>query len=151
MDGSPTRASRSDRLLRALVWVGDPDLARSLRAVPESELRQQPAVIRTALQALRRKRDPAGYVTQPQYRPALTVAAGVVSEACMDSVISALGDSSDDPDRDQLLAAIDGLGDRFPSSMVALTLAYVAATEMPAADVCDQILESDERFAVPAP
>jgi hypothetical protein len=30
--------------------------------------------------------------------------------------------------------------------MVALMLAYVSVTDMPAADLCDEILASDERF-----
>ena len=34
-------------------------------------------------------------------------------------------------------------------SIVALMLAYVSVTDMPAADVSDEVLESDERFKIP--
>ena len=106
-------------------------------------------MIRTAVHALRRKQNPTAFLTQPQYRPAVPVVADAVSQDCQDAVVSALGDAADDPDRSQVLAALEEVGDRFPVSVVALALAYVAVTDMPAADVCDEILESEPRYAVP--
>jgi hypothetical protein len=62
-------------------------------------------------------------------------------------VVAALGDAAEAPDRQQVLEALEEVGDRFPASMMALMLAYVSVTDMAAADVCDAILVSDERFA----
>jgi hypothetical protein len=139
-----------ERLQRILLWVGDADVARGLRSFPVSEFDSQPPAIRTALRALRRKRDPATALAQPQYRPTAPLVAEAVSEPCMDAVVAALGDAADEPDRDQVLKALEEIGDRFPLSIVALMLAYVAVTDMAAADVCNEILTSDERFT-PSP
>jgi hypothetical protein len=76
--------------------------------------------------------------------------AEVVSEACQEAVVSALGEAADHPDRAQLLRALEEVRDRFPESTVALTLSYVSVTDMVAADLCDEILESEEQFQVPA-
>jgi hypothetical protein len=140
---------RMERLLRILLWVGDADVARGLRSFPVAEFEKQPVAIRTALLALRRKRDPATALVQPQYRPTVPLVAEAVSEACMDAVVSALGDAADHPDRQQLLDALEEVHDRFPPSMLALMLAYVSVTDMVAADLCNEILEADERFTIP--
>ena len=145
MEGTEEQ-DRMERLLRILLWVGDADVARGLRRFPVAEFGNQPVAIRTALQALRRKRDPATALTQPQYRPTVPLVAEAVSEPCTDAVVAALGEAADDPDRQQLLDALEEIGDRFPPSMVALMLAYVSVTDMAAADLCDEILVSDERF-----
>jgi hypothetical protein len=139
-------AARFERLLRILLWVGDADVARALRSLPVSEFDSQPLAVRTALRTLRRKRDPATALQQPQYRPTAPLVAEALSEPCTDAVVTALGDAADAPDRPQVLAAIEEIQDRFPSSMIALMLAYISVTDMAAADVCDEILTSDERF-----
>jgi hypothetical protein len=144
-----SRDTRLERLPRILAWVGDPAVARTLRTISDSDVKERSAVIRTALHALRRKRNPTAFLTQSQYRAAVPLIAEAVADECQDAVISALGDAADHPDRDQLLAAIEEVGDRFPVSIVALMLAYVSVTDLPAADVSDAILESDERFTVP--
>jgi hypothetical protein len=139
-------AARMERLLQILLWVGDADVARGLRSLPVTEFDTQPVAIRTALRALRRKRDPATALQQPQYRPTTPLVAEALSEQCMDAVVAALGDAADEPDRQQVLEALEEVQDRFPASTVALMLAYVSVTDMVAADVCDEILASDERF-----
>jgi hypothetical protein len=144
---TPDIAARVERLQQILLWVGDADVARGLRSLPVSEFDTQPVAIRTALRALRRKRDPATALQQPQYRPTAPLVAEAISEPCMDAVVVALGDAADEPDRSQVLEALEAVRDRFPVSMVALMLAYVSVTDMPAADVCAAILASDERFA----
>ena len=133
--------ARMERLLRMLLWVGDPDVARSLRRLSVADLNLQPLTIRTALQALKRKRDPTTFLAQSQYRPTVPLVA---------EVVSALGEAADHPDRAQLLRALEEVRDRFPVSTVALTLSYVSVTDMVAADLCDEILESEEQFQVPA-
>ena len=136
-----------ERLRQILLWVGDADVARCLRSLPVTEFDTQPVPVRTALRALRRKRDPATALQQPQYRPTAPLVAEAVSEPCMDAVITALGDAADEPGRHQVLEALEEIQDRFPASTIALMLAYVSVTDMAAADVCDEILASDERYA----
>jgi hypothetical protein len=142
----PVIAARMERLRQTLLWVGDADVARGLRSFPVAEFDNQSLPIRTALRALRRKSDPATALHQPQYRPTAPLVAEAVSEPCMDAVVTALGDSAEEPNREQVLAALEEVQDRFPASMIALMLAYVSVTDMAAADVCAEILASDERF-----
>ncbi|HVC71204.1 MAG TPA: hypothetical protein VNC61_13190 [Acidimicrobiales bacterium] len=141
--------ARMERLLRILLWVGDADVARGLRSLSVAEIDKQPLAIRTAMRTLRRKRDPATVLTQPQYRPTVPLVAEAVSEDCVDAVVTALGDAADEPDRQQLLDAIEQIRDRFPARAIALMLAYVSVTDMAASDLCDEILESDPTFTVP--
>jgi hypothetical protein len=138
--------ARMERLRQILLWVGDAEVARGLRSLPVTEFDSQPLAIRTALRALRRKRDPATALLQPQYRPTAPLVAEAVSEPCTEAVVTALGDAADEPDRQQVLLALEEVGDRFPASMIALMLAYVAVTDMAAADVCNGILTSDARY-----
>jgi hypothetical protein len=144
-----TVESRMERLLRALMWVGDPGVARSLRSFSDAALTAQPPVVRTALQALRRKRDPAKYIGQPQYRLISPLVAEAVSEECLDAVVAALGEAADHPDRQHLDRALVEVAGRFPVSTIALMLAYVSVTDMAASDLCDEILASDDTFRVP--
>jgi hypothetical protein len=141
---------RMERLLTMLVWVGDHDVALGLRSLSPGELSLQPLAIRTALQALRRKRDPVSFLGQPQYRPTVPLVAEAVAEACQDAVISALGEDADNPDRAQLLAAVEEVKASFPVSTIALMLAFVSVTNMEAADLCDEILQSEDMFVVPS-
>jgi hypothetical protein len=139
-------AARMERLQQILLWVGDADVARGLRSLPVAEFDSQPLAVRTALRSLRRKQDPATSLQQPQYRFTAPLVAEAVSEPCMEAVVMALGDAADEPDRQQVLQALQEIGDRFPASTVALMLAYVSVTDMAAAEVCNEILVSDERF-----
>ncbi len=139
-------AARMERLQQILLWVGDADVARGLRGLPVAEFDSQPLAVRTALRTLRRKRDPATALQQPQYRPTAPLVAEALSESCMDAVVIALGEAADQPDRHQVLEALELVQDRFSASAIALMLAYVSVTDMAAADVCDEILASDERF-----
>jgi hypothetical protein len=139
-------AARMERLQQMLLWVGDADVARRLRSLPLAEFDNQSLPIRTALRALRRKNDPATALLQPHYRPTAPLVAEAVSEPCMEAVVTALGDAAEEPDRQQVLAAVEEVQDSFPASMIALMLAYVSVTDMAAADVCAEILASDERF-----
>jgi hypothetical protein len=138
--------ARLERLQRILLWVGDAEVARGLRSLPVTEFDAQPLAIRTALRALRRKRDPTTALLQPQYRLTAPLVAEAISEPCTDAVVTALGDAAEEPDRHQVLQAIEEVQDRFSASMIALMLAYVSVTDMAAAEVCDEILTSDARF-----
>jgi hypothetical protein len=139
-------AARMERLQQILLWVGNAEVARGLRSLPVAEFDNQPLSVGTALRTLRRKRDPAIALQHPQYRPTAPLVAEALSQTCLDAVVTALGVAADAPDRDQLLEALAQVQDGFPASTIALMLAYVSVTDMPAADVCDEILVSDPRF-----
>jgi hypothetical protein len=150
-DSSPSSSdSRQERLLPILQWVGDREVARTIRSLSDADLKEQSLAVRTALHALKKKQNPTAFLSQPQYRSTIPLVSDAVSVACQDAVVAALGDDADEPDRAQLLAALDTVWDDYPVSAIALMLAYVAVTDMAAADVCDELLESAERFKVPA-
>ncbi len=144
-----TPEARLERLLPILQWVGDREVAHTIRSLTDDDVKQQSLAVRTALHALKKKHNPTAFLSQPQYRSTIPLVADAVSVACQDAVVAALGDDADEPDRDQLLAALEQVWDDYPVSVVALMLAYVSVTDMAAADVCDELLESDERFKVP--
>jgi hypothetical protein len=150
-DTEPTTTDdRLERLLRTLVWVGNQDVARALRNLLPAEVMLQSLPVRTALQALKKKRDPVDFLGQNQYRSTIPLVAEAVSDPCQEALIAALGEAADHPDRDQLLAAIGEIREDFPVSMIALVLAFVAITDMEAADLCNEILQSEEMFEIPA-
>jgi len=146
---APEIESRMERLIENLLWVGDPDVARSLRGFSDSALKDQPQVIRTAFQALKRRRDPAAFIGRPQYRLIAPLVAEALSEECLDAVVVALGESADHPDREHLDRALASVRGQFPVSTVALMLAYVSVTDMDASDLCDELLTSDDSLKVP--
>ena len=84
---------------------------------------QAPKAVANALNALRKHRDPAGVVTRPPYRAALPYVAAAVADDCLARTIEVLGDHSDDPTREQLLAALERSRDSFCAVTIAVMLA----------------------------
>ena len=109
---------------------------------------QAPKAIANALNALRKHRDPAGVVTRPQYRAALPFVAAAIADACLTRTIEVLGDHSEDPTREQLLDALDQVRGSFDDSTIAVMLASVADDDMPASDLCFEIVAGDPRFGL---
>jgi hypothetical protein len=87
-------------------------------------------------------------VSKAPYRAALPTIAAAVAEPCLSRTIEVLGDDADDPTRDQLLAALDQIGGEFPPSVIAVMLASVADSGMPASDLCFDIAATDGRFGL---
>ena len=87
-------------------------------------------------------------VTRPQYRAALPYLAAVLADACLTRTIEVLGDHSDDPDREQLLDALDEVRRSFSDGTIGVMLASVADAEMPASDLCFEVAAGDERFGL---
>ncbi|MGA8726273.1 MAG: hypothetical protein WB565_14665 [Acidimicrobiales bacterium] len=142
----PHDATRTTPLQAALARV---DGAELTGALAESAPQPQAAVaVRNAFNALRRHRDPASVLDRPQYRPALPLVAAAVSEKCLAACVDRLGDHSDDPTKEQLLEALDAIGADFPPPTVAVMLASVADSHMPASDLCLEILTTDDRFGL---
>ena len=142
-----TDKDRATMVRIAVARLGRDELRRALGLAADSPS-PIPKAAGNALNALRKHRDPAGVVDKIQYRVALPSVAAAASEACLARTIELLGDDSDDPSRDQLLAAIDALGDEFSMATVAVMLASVADGDMAASDLCFELLASDERFGL---
>jgi hypothetical protein len=147
MEGPITESAREAMLQAALARVDVRVLRESLQAV--SDPRYPIAKpIANALAALRKHRDPKAMLARAQYRVALPYAAAVLAEPCLAAVIERLGDDADDPTREQLMGAIDSVADDYDDLTVAVMLASVADGEMPASDLCFDILDTDERFGL---
>ena len=147
MDGPITDSAREAVVLAALARVDVRRLRESLQAVGDRRF-PVPTPVANALAALAKHRDPRSVIGRAQYRVALPYAAAVLAEPCLAAVIERLGEHADDPSRDQLLGAIDAVGDEYDDVTVAVMLASVADGDMPASDLCFAILDADERFGL---
>lgn len=147
MEGTITDDERAAMLRAAVEQVGRDDLKAALGQAIDPSFRAPTAVV-NALNALRKHRDPSAVVTRPQYRAALPYVAALVSEACLTRTIEALGEHSDDPTREQLLAALDEVRGSDSDVTIAVMLASVADGEMPASDLCFELLATDHRFGL---
>jgi hypothetical protein len=139
-----------DRLTMLRLSVAKVDSAdiRAALGTLSGQLAQLPKAVGNALNALRKHRDPIGVVGRAQYRPALPYVAAAIADPCLTRTIEVLGEHSDDPTREQLVAALDAIGDSFSDVTVAVMLASVADGEMPASDLCFDILANDERYGL---
>ena len=147
MEGPITDGAREAMLQAALSRVDVRTLRESLQSVTDPRF-PIAKPIANALAALRKHRDPRAVLGRVQYRAALPYAAAVLAEPCLAAVIEVLGDHADDPTRPQLMEAIDAVGGDYDDVMVAVMLASVADGEMPASDLCFEILDDDERFGL---
>ncbi len=87
-------------------------------------------------------------VTRPQYRAVLPYVAAAIADDCLTRTIEVLGDHSDDPTREQLLDALDEVRGSFGDATIAVMLASVANDDMPASDLCFEIVSGDPRFGL---
>ncbi len=133
--GARCRESGAAELKTALARAVDP-------RVPTS-----PAV-RNAVNALRRHADPVAALDKVQYRVVLPYAAAACSDTCLAATIEALGDHADDPTREQLLEALDAVRSEHDDVTIAVMLASVADGEMPASDLCFDVLATDPRYGM---
>jgi hypothetical protein len=147
MEVGITEQARSTMLRAAVARVERDELKAALARSPQA-LSQAPRAVGNALNALRKHRDPSIVVDKPQYRAALPYLAAVIADGCLARAIEVLGEHSDDPSREQLLVALDQVGDSFSDVTIAVMLASVAAGDMPASDLCFDIAATDERFGL---
>jgi hypothetical protein len=147
MEVGITDQARSIMVRAAVSKVGRDEMKAALSRTPET-LAQVPKAVGNALNALRKHRDPVGVVDKAQYRAAQPYLAALIAEACLARTIEVLGEHSDDPSREQLLEALDQVGESFSEVTVAVMLASVADGDMPASDLCFDILATDERFGL---
>ncbi len=147
MEREITDADRATLVRWAVARVGRDEMRSALGRTDDASF-QAPTSVTNALKALRKHRDPTGVVTRPQYRAALPYLAAVVSDACVSRTIEVLGEHSDDPTREQLLAALEEVRDSFPDVIIGVMLASVADAGMPASDLCFELASTDERFGL---
>jgi hypothetical protein len=147
MEGPITDSARAAMLRAAVARVGRDQLRQALAFMVDSQV-AVPKAVGNALNALRKHRDPAQVVTRAQYRAALPYVAAAVSDECLTRTIEVLGDHSDDPTREQLVEAMEQVRDSFDDVTIAVMLASVADGEMPASDLCFDLLATDERYGL---
>src|ERR1700683_2952532 len=147
MEGGITDDARSIMLRAALARVSREGMKTGLASTADPRF-AAPKAVRNALNALQKQKDPVGAVLRAPYRPAVPYLAAAIADDCLSRTIEELGDASDDPTREQLLAAIDRVHSSYSDTIVAVMLATVAAGGMPASDLCFDILSVAERFGL---
>jgi hypothetical protein len=147
MEGPITDSARAAMVRAAVARVGRDQLRQALAFMVDSQV-AVPKAVGNALNALRKHRDPTQVVTRAQYRAALPYVAAAVSDGCLTRTIEVLGDHSDDPTREQLVEAVEQVRDSFDDVTVAVMLASVADGDMPASDLCFDLLATDERYGL---
>ena len=147
MEGGITDSDRAALVRAAVARVGRDELKAALARTSTPSF-QAPKAVTNALNALRKHRDPSGAVTKPPYRAALPYVAAVVADDCLTRTIEVLGEHSDDPTREQLQAALDEIGTTFSDVTVAVMLASVADSGMPASDLCFELATDQDRYGL---
>jgi hypothetical protein len=147
VEGGITDLQRSTLLRAAVANVGRDELKEALERTSHPEI-QIPKVIGNAINALRKRRDPTDVVGRAPYRAALPYIAAAVADPCLSRTIEVLGDHSDDPNREQLDAALATVVTEFPVTTVAVMLASVADSDMPASDLCFELAAGEDRFGL---
>jgi hypothetical protein len=147
MEGGITGDDRTAVLRAAVANVDREEMKAALASTSDPRF-AAPKAIGNALNALGRHRDPVEVVGRTPYRAALPYVAAAIADACLARTIEVLGDHSDDPTREQLLDALDQVRGSYSDVTIAVMLASVANGDMPASDLCFDILAGDDRFGV---
>jgi hypothetical protein len=158
-ESGPTEAELSaedeldlKRLEIALSVLDDESLRRGLSGVTEKQ-RQDLALQLNLPRAtvhlgeglaplVRRKLRGIGIDRQHAVSTALT-------QRVNDSTVEALGDKSEDPSRADLEAVLPAVVDEYGVELVRLMLASYAISDAPVREVMRELLDTDERFALP--
>jgi len=145
MEAGVTDHDRSIMLRAAVSKVGRDELKAALASISDPRL-AVPVGVRNAANALRKVHDPIAAVGRTPYRAVVPFVAAAIADDCLARTIEELGDDSDDPTREQLLAALDRVRESFSDTTIAVMLASVADSQMPASDLCFDIVATDPRF-----
>jgi hypothetical protein len=147
MDVESTKQHREAMLRETMMKVSPAEVKAALDLAIQTSTRPSKAVY-NAMLALRRHHDPVPYLTRPQYRPTVPYVAAALSEECLTRTVEELGDNSENPTREQLLAALDTLGSDFADPVIAVMLAWVAQDGLPSSDLCAELLAVDPRYGL---
>jgi hypothetical protein len=147
MDVESTKQHREAMLREAMTKVSPAELKAAVNLATQAGTRPSKAVY-NAMLALRRHHDPAPYLARPQYRPTIPYVAAALSEECLTRTVEVLGDNSENPSREQLLAVLDTVGSDFADPVIAVMLAWVAQDGLPSSDLCAELLATDPRYGL---
>jgi hypothetical protein len=75
--------------------------------------------------------------------------ATILTQRVNDSTVDLLGDTSEDPTRADLDAVLPAVLEEYPAELIRLMFASYAISDAPVRDVMRELLETDERFALP--
>jgi hypothetical protein len=141
-----------DRAHAALLALSDEEVDAAVHAIADSEH------LATLAQALNLKRPALGAHPHPSElirgrldhgAPArIAYTALALAGPCADRCIDRLGDTSDDPSRDDMLGVLPELIDDYGPKMVTLMLTAYPPIDAPCGAVFNELLDSDERFAI---
>ncbi len=151
--GSEDHGQRDTRLRRAVLAVDPGELRSVLAGAPRPVQESLARAARTPVPVLLRLRSTRA-LSRIQDPLLVSTLAALVSDQCLEAVRAHLGDHADDPDRPELLAALEvALEVPFTPETITVMLALVASGGGAAADVCDELLDADPRFNIndPAP
>jgi hypothetical protein len=147
--------ARTDRVRAALAALTDEELDGAVHALGDGEH------LGTLAQALNLKRPALSSIATPSeiVRPRLATgaparlayAALAIAGPCSDACIAGLGDASDDPSREEMVAVLPDLVERFGAPMVTLMLAAYPMIDAPCTAVFEELLDHDERFTIGPP
>jgi len=142
-------AERSRRLRAAVAAAPADKLKAATSSISEDVIRALPGPARPLANQLRRSNDPAAMLRKLPQPMLVAVLADVLTDECLADTREALGDAADDPTREQLDAALESVLEKHDPAIVRIMLAEVASGDAEAADLCNAILDEDERFALP--
>jgi hypothetical protein len=133
-------ASGGALLRAALSALDEADLQTALSLLAPPVLGGEAPAVRSAINWLRRRGDIKGGLKQCG-QGALQLVAEAVCDECLTDTIELLGDHADNPDSQQLRAALRGLPPHHSPEKVNVMLAFVVASRQPAASVSLTVLE----------
>ncbi|HEX4906000.1 MAG TPA: hypothetical protein VFU93_11140 [Acidimicrobiales bacterium] len=142
--------ARNKRLRAALLEVSPDALRAGVRRIGEEVVRALPAQARPLVNQLRRSNKPADLLRRVPNPQVVALVADQVADEPLEVVRALLGEAADDPTREQLLDALAKLLELFDVEIVRVMLATVSVADASASDLCDDLLQTDERFALPA-
>lgn len=140
--------TRQQRLRAAVIAVPPDQLRAAVRRIGEDVIRALTSQARPLANQLRRSGNPADLLRRVPNPQVVAVVADQLAEEPLEVVRALLGDAADAPTREQLLDALGKLLELFDVALVRVMLATVALADASASDLCDDLLVSDERFAL---
>ena len=145
---SALTASPHDLMRRALVAM---DESFVLEVVDSMQLAgvKLPAVVAVPLKSLQKKHDLQAFAAGAPI-DAVTGLLELLSMDALEKIIELLGDHAENPNYEQLKAAVDGLrAEGGTRNHIIAVLAFAAGQEFPAGPSCRQILDEEEDLALP--
>lgn len=136
------------RLREAVLAVPADELRTAIRTMGEQHMAALPAQARPLAAQLKRSKTPGDLLRRAPHQAIVLLLADELADECLEAIRVSLGDAADDPNREQLVAALDEVLEKHPVHIVRLVLGSVAIGDAEASDLCDALLTEDERFAL---